>query len=70
MDKVLELGRLVWEQGPAVLGSLVAIFGGLLAIAVVIPGEQPDKFLGKALELLNKLSRGASKIKISFGDKK
>ena len=70
MSKVMGYASFIWKHGVEILGAVGMVFTGLLAIAVVIPGEQPDKFLAKSLELINKLSRGAGKVKVSFDKKK
>jgi len=41
----------------AYVAAALAFLGGALALALVIPGEQPDKFLKSALKVLEKLSR-------------
>ena len=38
------------------LGYAVQILGALLTIALIVPGDQPDRFLQGALDLLKKLS--------------
>ena len=40
-----------------ILGAATALVSGLLAVALVVPGEQPDKFLKGALNLLKKFSK-------------
>ena len=44
-------------QAPIVIGQLVIIFSAALVIALIIPGDQPDKFLQGALNLLKKFSK-------------
>lgn len=51
MDLILSLN---WLE---LIGALTAIIGGLLTIALIFPGEQPDKFLQQVLDFLLKLSR-------------
>lgn len=42
---------------PVYLGLLVGFLGSILAIALVIPGDQPDKFLQGAVDILKKFSK-------------
>ena len=52
MDAVLKiLGDL-----PMYLGLITGVFASVLAVALVIPGEQPDKFLQSGLDFIKKLS--------------
>ena len=39
-----------------ILNGVVAVVGGLIMIAMVIPGEQPEKALQSALDFLKKFS--------------
>jgi len=47
----------VIDNLPAVITSVVAILGGVYAIALIVPGEQPDKFIKSILDLTKKFSR-------------
>lgn len=49
------IGQLIgnWAE---LLGYSVAILGGLVGVALIIPGEQPDKALQGALNFLLKFS--------------
>ena len=40
-----------------ILNGVTAVIVGLIMIALVIPGEQPDKALQAALDFLTKFSR-------------
>lgn len=40
-----------------IAGQLVIAFSALLVIALMIPGDQPDKFLQSAIDFLKKFSR-------------
>lgn len=44
-------------QGLLALGGLAAFLTAIYAIALIIPGEQPDKVIKKLLDLTQKLSR-------------
>lgn len=53
MDLILEiLGDL-----PMYLGLAVQLLTALIAIALVIPGEQPEKFLQSVLDFITKFSK-------------
>lgn len=43
--------------GLTALGSLVAFLGAVLAIALIVPGEHPDKELQAAVDFLKKYNR-------------
>ena len=42
---------------PTYLGLLTGLLTAILAIALVIPGQQPDKFLQGAVDILKKFSK-------------
>lgn len=70
MVQVMAVLNFLWAHSLEIIAALIAVFSGLVTIAVLIPGNQPDAFLAKCLELLNKVSSGAEKIKITFDPKK
>lgn len=39
-----------------IIGGIVMAFSGLLVVALLIPGDQPDKFLQSAIDFLKKFS--------------
>lgn len=43
-----------------ILSALVAVISAVMAIAMIVPGPQPEKFLESLLEWINKLSLGRS----------
>lgn len=43
-------------HGLQILGAVTLILSGLLAIALIIPGDQPDNFLQGVLDFLKKFS--------------
>ena len=53
MDKVLEIFNLVYGNLPALIGMLTGIIG----VALIIPGEQPEKFLQGIVKFLSKFSK-------------
>lgn len=50
MEKPLEVLKVLWENYEILLGAVIAI-------ALVVPGEQPEKFLQSALNFLRKFSK-------------
>lgn len=56
MEKVLSVLKLVMEHGPAIVAALVAILTGVIGIAMLIPGEQPEKALKGVVAFLEKFS--------------
>ena len=45
-----------WSKLPEYAGYIVTILGAVYALALLIPGEQPDKTLKKILDITEKLS--------------
>lgn len=45
------------EQATAIIGAVTVAVSSLLTIFLAIPGDQPDKFLQKCLDILTKISR-------------
>jgi type VI protein secretion system component VasF len=39
------------------LGAITALLGAVIAIAQLIPGEQPEKFLQSVVNIISKFSR-------------
>lgn len=39
-----------------ILSSIVMILSGVIAIAILIPGEQPEKFLQAVVDFISKIS--------------
>lgn len=59
MDKILELlPQLpqIWAVAQDVLGAAAALVTALIALFLVIPGEQPEKALKAVAEALAKIS--------------
>lgn len=42
---------------PELLGAMMAALSSLIALSLLIPGEQPEKALQKALDFIKKFSR-------------
>jgi hypothetical protein len=53
MEQVLDILKQIHDSVPLVIQLLTAI----IAIALVIPGEQPEKFLHSVVDLLKKISK-------------
>jgi len=56
MQKLLEIGQFLLAHGPEIVSAIVAILSGVIAISLMIPGEQPEKALKKVVALLEKVS--------------
>lgn len=48
---------LILMQIPEILGQIVIALSALLAISLIIPGEQPDKTLQAIVDFLKKISK-------------
>lgn len=56
MDKALQLIKALIEHGPVYVSALVAVLSALVALFMLIPGEQPEKSLQKIVDLLARFS--------------
>lgn len=56
MQKALEIAKFIIQHGPEIVSAIVAVLSGVIAIALLIPGEQPEKALKKVVALLEKVS--------------
>jgi len=56
MDKVLELVKWAVENGPQFITAVVAVLGAVIALCLLIPGEQPEKALQGVVAFLSKFS--------------
>lgn len=45
------------SKGQEVLAQIVIIISAMIAIAMVIPGDEPEKTLQKALDFIKKFSK-------------
>jgi hypothetical protein len=54
---ILDILKMIIDKGPEMIGYGAIAFGGFLSIAMIIPGEQPDKFLQSIVDFLNKFSK-------------
>lgn len=57
MQSVLEIGQWILANYQAVLSSLVAAMSALVALFLIIPGDQPEKALQSVVDFLEKFSK-------------
>lgn len=57
MDKLLEIGKWLGLHGMELLDASVLLLSGAIAVAMIIPGEQPEKALQGVVNFLKKFSR-------------
>lgn len=57
MEQAIEAVKVVVEKGPEILSAVMALLSGVIAICLLIPGEQPEKALKAVVEFLAKFSR-------------
>jgi hypothetical protein len=67
MDKVLELGKYLLANWEAILMALNGLVAALIAVALLIPGDQPEKSLRAVADFLARFSR---KPQVKAEDKK
>lgn len=56
MAQALELLNWIVASGPHLLAAIMSVLGALIALFLLIPGEQPEKALQAALDFLAKFS--------------
>lgn len=56
MASLIELVQWIIANGPIVVSGVIGILSGVIAIALLIPGEQPEKALQGIVEFLKKYS--------------
>lgn len=56
MDQILEWLKWAIESGPNLIAAVVAVLAALIALFLLIPGDQPEKFLQGILDFLKKFS--------------
>ncbi len=54
---MLEVINWIIENGAALIAGIIGLFSAALAIALIIPGPQPDKFLQGIVDFLTQFSR-------------
>jgi hypothetical protein len=57
MEGLVKFFKYVSENWDLLLGSVNALIFAMISIALMIPGEQPEKFLRGVVDFLSKLSR-------------
>jgi hypothetical protein len=57
MDMVKEIVQWVIVFGPQALELLIAVMMAMIALFMVIPGEQPEKAMQAIVDFLKKFSR-------------
>ncbi len=56
MEKVLEIISWVVKFGPEIVSGVIGVLSGVIAIALIIPGDQPEKALKGVVSFLEKFS--------------
>lgn len=57
METVERIFNLVVVHGPDYISAIIAILTGVIALSLLIPGEQPEAALRKVVDFLSKFSR-------------
>lgn len=57
MAIIIGLVQYIMAHYLEIVGAISLAISGLLALAIMIPGEQPDKFLQSIVDLIGKVSR-------------
>lgn len=57
MEAILQIVKLIIEKGPMVLSAIVGVLTALIALFMLIPGDQPEKSLQKVVDFLAKFSK-------------
>lgn len=57
MEKVAEIFQFIVLHYQAIIGAVVAILSGVIGIAMIIPGDQPEKALQGVVNFLSKFSK-------------
>ena len=57
MDLVLQIIAWATANGPQFVSALVAFLSALISVCLLIPGEQPEKFLQGIVDFLAKFSK-------------
>ena len=56
MQNVLAIGQWILANYQLLISAMVGLFGAALILALLIPGDQPDKFLQGIVDFLSKFS--------------
>lgn len=57
MEQIMRILGLIVEHGPAIISALVSVLSALVALFMLIPGEQPEKALQGIVDFVAKFSR-------------
>ena len=57
MDSLLDIVKFLIEVGPQILSAVIGVLSALIALFLLIPGDQPEKALRAAVEFLSKFSK-------------
>lgn len=57
MEIVGQILAWIASNGLAALGALVLILNGIIGICMLIPGEQPEKFLQGVVDFIGNFSK-------------
>ena len=57
MEQVIAAGQWLVVFGPELVTAIVAVLTGIIGIAMLIPGEEPEKTLKAVADWLSKFSR-------------
>ena len=53
----MEILKFIYSNGGAIMIGVQSILMGVIAVSLLIPGEQPEKFLKKVVVLFEKFSK-------------
>jgi len=53
----MEILKLIFNHWAEIIAGLSMILGGIYAICLIIPGEKPDIYIEKILNVTKKLSK-------------
>ncbi len=56
MEKVLEIISWIVKFGPEIVSGIIGVLSGVIAVSLIIPGEQPEKALKGVVSFLEKFS--------------
>lgn len=57
MEKVMEVFAWIMANYEAVLAAVMALLSGIIAVALLIPGQEPERTLQKIVDFLKKFSK-------------
>jgi hypothetical protein len=57
MVQVIEIGKWLMANWMELLAAIILALNGLIAVALIVPGEQPEKALMSVVNFISKFSR-------------